>query len=98
MLSLQTFQNKSDKVERIFDDLGEEETTVKHFGNKICIMGTILSERYKGFPDVKTHITTNVSREQLPDLYGGRIDSRVYEMFNMILLGASSDSIDHRKS
>jgi len=96
-LGIQTFTNKHDKVERIFDDLGEEETTVQNFGNKFCVMGKILTERYKGFPNTTTHITTNLSRTKLPEYYGGRVDSRVYEMFNLIVLGKSRDSIDHRK-
>lgn len=97
-LGIASFANKLDTTERIFDDLGEEETTVQHFGNKFCVMGKILTERYKGFPNTKTHITTNVSRKRLPELYGGRVDSRVYEMFNLIVLGKSRDSIDHRKT
>ncbi len=56
---IKTFSNRFDKVERIFDDLGEEETYVMDFGNKVCIMAHILSERYKGkIEGVKTHITT----------------------------------------
>jgi len=92
-----TFKNRQDTVERIFDDLGEEETTVSNYANKYCVMGTILSERYKGFPDTKTHVTTNLTGKQVENLYGGRINSRMYEMFNFIKLGGSSDSIDHRK-
>jgi DNA replication protein DnaC len=93
-----TFKNRLDKVERIFDDLGEEETTVSNYANKYCVMGTILSERHKGFPDTKTHITTNLSSKQVESLYGGRINSRMYEMFNFIKLGGSANSIDHRKT
>jgi DNA replication protein DnaC len=92
-----TFKNRQDTIERIFDDLGEEETTVSNYANKYCVMGTILSERYKGFPDTRTHITTNLTGKQVENLYGGRINSRMYEMFNFIKLGGSSDSIDHRK-
>lgn len=96
-LGIKTFTDKNDPKERIFDDLGEEETTVQNFGNKFCVMGKILTERHKGFPKTKTHITTNLSRSSLPEHYGGRVDSRVYEMFNLIVLGKSRDSIDHRK-
>jgi len=82
-----TFANKNDDTERIFDDLGEEELTVNDYGNKTCIMARILSERYKGTPKVKTHVTTNLTREQVQQQYGGRIESRIYEMFNFIALG-----------
>jgi len=95
---IDAFANKFDTKERIFDDLGAEEITINDFGNKLCIMEHILSERSKGFPKVKTHITTNLSMNQISSDYGGRIDSRSYEMFNFILLGKGVDSIDHRKT
>lgn len=98
MHAIKNFCDRSDPVERIFDDLGEEETTVNHYGNKFCIMAQILSERHKGFPKTKTHVTTNLRKDQVGEMYGGRIDSRMYEMFNFIRLGGSSNSIDHRKN
>lgn len=92
------FANKYDKMERIFDDLGEEETTVIDYGNKICIMAHILSERYKGMHNgCITHITTNLTRSQISEVYGGRIESRINEMFNIINLGSSIDAKDYRK-
>jgi len=95
---IKTFMNKFDTVERIFDDLGEEETNIMDFGNKVCIMAHILSERYKGLNNgVKTHITTNLSMEQISNTYGGRIESRISEMFNVITLGSKADSTDYRK-
>lgn len=96
-LGIATFANRKDEIERIFDDLGEEEITINDFGNKICIMANILSERYKGFPNTKTHVTTNLMRKQISDEYGGRIDSRAFEMFNFIRIGGNKDSIDYRK-
>tara|TARA_R110002153_G_scaffold32752_10_gene99089 strand:+ start:1808 stop:2440 length:633 start_codon:yes stop_codon:yes gene_type:complete len=95
---IKTFANKFDKTQRIFDDLGEEETQILDFGNKICIMSHILSERYKGFNQgTLTHITTNLSLEQIRKEYGGRIESRINEMFNVIILGSKADSPDYRK-
>lgn len=96
--ALKTFANRHDKTERIFDDLGEEETTVLDYGNRTCIMALILAERYKGFPSVKTHVTTNLTKSQISEVYGGRIESRMYEMFNFVKLGATKDSIDNRKT
>jgi len=95
---IKKFANKRDKMEKIFDDLGEEETTVMDYGNKICIMAHIISERYKGLKDgCITHITTNLTRTQICDIYGGRIESRMNEMFNVITLGSKMDSKDYRK-
>lgn len=95
---IKTFADKFDTKERIFDDLGEEETTVMDYGNKICIMAHIISERYKGLKDgCITHITTNLTRSQINDIYGGRIESRMNEMFNVITLGSKIDSVDYRR-
>jgi len=95
---IKTFSNKFDTVERIFDDLGEEETTVMDFGNKVCIMAHIISERYKGLKNgCVTHITTNLTRKQITEIYGGRIESRINEMFNVIYLGKDINSTDYRK-
>lgn len=94
---IKTFANRLDQVERIFDDLGEEEIQVNDYGNKTCVMQKILSERYKGYPLVKTHITTNLSRKEIEEDYGGRLESRIYEMFNFIPLGVKDDYQDFRK-
>lgn len=84
--------------EMIFDDIGEEETTVIDFGNRVCLMAHILSERYNLTRDnVLTHLTTNHTKKQIEDKYGGRIASRTFEMFNMINLGSKVDSVDYRK-
>lgn len=98
MDGIKTFANRFDRTERIFDDLGEEETTLKDYGNKICIMAHILSERYKGAKDgCITHITTNLTKKQIGEDYGGRIESRIFEMFNFIHLGSKAESVDYRK-
>lgn len=95
--AISAYANRYDTHERIFDDLGEEETTVNDYGNKTCVMAKILSERYKGFPNTTTHITTNLGSKDIARDYGGRIESRVYEMFNFIPLGVGEDYIDIRK-
>lgn len=95
--SLFVYANKFDKVERTFDDLGAEETTIQDYGNKFSPMAYILLERQKGFiHGVKTHVTTNLTIKQISDVYGGRIHSRVHEVYNIIKLGASRESIDYR--
>lgn len=95
---IKTFANKFDSQERIFDDLGEEETHVMDYGNKVCLMAHILSERYKGIRSgAITHITTNLTMDEVKQTYGGRIESRISEMFNVIKLGSKADSKDYRK-
>lgn len=95
---IKTFSNPFDQVERIFDDLGEEETTVVDYGNRISVMAHILNERYKGLTNgTITHVTTNLSMAQVQEKYGGRIESRISEMFNILKLGSKSTSPDYRK-
>ena len=84
--------------EKIFDDLGAEETTLKDYGNPFSVMPYIFGERHKGSKKrCITHVTTNLTPKQVGELYGDRIDSRSYEMFNMIVLGKNTESIDYRK-
>lgn len=93
------YANKLDPREMIFDDLGAENPVIKDYGNDVCIMDYIFSERHKGIRDGlgKTHTTTNLTKEQRIKYYGGRIDSRASQMFNVIHLGASKDWTDYRK-
>lgn len=68
-----------------FDDLGTEPTTKKHFGNQISVMEEIILNRYDT-PGLKkrTQLTTNLSAEQIEEVYGLRVRSRVREMMNWI--------------
>jgi hypothetical protein len=97
--ALKPFIQPRDEAERFFDDLGEEETTLNDYGNKIAPMPYIFNERYKNRMNCgKTHATSNLSKGQLLEKYGSRFESRIHEQFNFIGLGTSEDSIDHRKT
>lgn len=85
----------SDSCERVFDDLGAEETTVQDYGNKFSVMAHVISERHRN--RLKTHFTTNLSMGKLDSAYGGRIESRMNEMCHILVLGSSLDSQDFRK-
>jgi hypothetical protein len=79
-----------------FDDLGTE-TYAKNFGNESNVMADILMTRYeneceKGF---RTHITTNLTNEQVEEYYGKRVRSRMKEMYNVISF--PENSTDKRK-
>ena len=69
-----------------FDDLGTEETMVKHFGNTKNVMTEILLNRYEKIDSLgfSTHLTTNLSFDEIQSLYGTRVRSRMREMFNVI--------------
>lgn len=85
--------------EKIFDDLGIEETSVQDYGNKTALMPYVFGQRYDNkFTCGKTHATTNLSKQSLIDKYGSRFESRLHETFNFIGLGTNENSIDHRKT
>ncbi len=68
-----------------FDDLGVEKS-LKHFGNDCNTMAEILLCRYDNFiqSGILSHATTNLNAQELENLYGNRVRSRLREMFNLI--------------
>lgn len=64
-----------------FDDLGEEKSK-RHFGNEANVMEDILLARYQR-PELwkYTHVTTNLTVDQIEEIYGVRVRSRMREMF-----------------
>lgn len=68
-----------------FDDLGVEPMG-RHYGKDCNVMGEILLSRYELFlkTKIKTHATTNLNAEELEELYGNRVRSRMRELFNLI--------------
>jgi len=67
------------------DDLGLE-STIKHYGNETNTIAEILLNRYHLFTTrgMITHATTNLNPDELENLYGNRVRSRMREMFNLI--------------
>lgn len=74
-----------------FDDLGTE-TEKQSFGNKSNVLGEVLLNRYDQGHKLKnrTHITSNLSAQEVEQVYGVRVRSRMREMFNLIEFNASS--------
>lgn len=70
-----------------FDDLGTE-SNKKNYGNTVNVMEEILLNRYdnRQFGWNFTHITTNLTADQIEETYGSRVRSRMREMFNIIEL------------
>ncbi|MBV7532865.1 hypothetical protein [Chitinophaga sp. sic0106] len=68
-----------------FDDLGLE-TNINFWGNNCNVMAEILLSRYDMLIANKmlTHVTTNLNSQELEDLYGNRLRSRMRAMFNLI--------------
>lgn len=68
------------------DDLGTEDIK-KHYGNQSNVIGDLIELRYhKGNVGPFLHATTNLTSEQIEQYYGGRVRSRMREIFNFIEL------------
>jgi hypothetical protein len=74
-----------------FDDLGTE-STLKNYGDSLNVMTEILLNRYddKLSP---THITTNITVQQIKEHYGERLFDRMKEMFNQITFPCDAKSL-----
>jgi energy-coupling factor transporter ATP-binding protein EcfA2 len=82
--SRMSFNNNHPKI-YCFDDMGTEQN-LKYYGNECSVMGEILLSRYEYFISQKmiTHVTTNLSANEIESIYGNRIRSRLREMFNLV--------------
>lgn len=78
----------------MFDDFGTENKG-KHYGLEENVMGLILEARYELYTreGKQTHLTSNLSPAEIRSSYGFRIDSRLDEMFNIIMVSGK----DRRK-
>ncbi|PHR48021.1 MAG: ATPase [Fluviicola sp.] len=78
------------------DDLGVENNS-KFYGNECNTIAEILLQRYELLTNfkIKTHATTNLNADELEELYGNRVRSRLRSMFNLISFPSSTK--DKRK-
>jgi DNA replication protein DnaC len=68
------------------DDIGTEDEK-NNFGNKANVIGDLIELKYSaGIYGLNFHATTNLTSEQLNNYYGGRVVSRMREIFNFIEL------------
>lgn len=67
-----------------FDDLGMEDFKAMYYGQTKNCMEEILWTRHKSGDFTKTHLTTNLSADELKTTYGIRIYDRLREMMNVI--------------
>ena len=78
-----------------FDDLGTE-PEAKHFGANKNLMAEIILNRYdRELTPISTHVTMNITVEQVEQYYGSRVRDRLKEMFNLIKF--SKDAKTRRK-
>ncbi|MEO9893093.1 hypothetical protein [Aurantibacter sp.] len=79
----------------MFDDLGAENLANNiHVFGKEDIFIRIMEARYNEFVNkgVRTHITSNLTPQDVGKRYGSRVEDRFYEMFNLIELNVSGES------
>lgn len=68
-----------------FDDLGTEPVVTKYYGTDKSVMTEVILNRYDmQIPFTQTHITTNLTAEDISSRYGTRATDRMREMFNFI--------------
>lgn len=99
-ICLYTYNNngvyRSNKpIDLMIDDLGREPQGV-NYGARMNVMQHILETRYalgREYRDMRTHITTNLTREEITNKYGNHVMDRLGEMANIIEI----DGISHRK-
>lgn len=78
-----------------FDDLGTEPMG-KYYGKQSNVMAEIILNRYdRDVPFNQTHLTTNLTIEEVKERYGSRVTDRMRQMFNLI--GFKSDAPSRRK-
>jgi len=97
-LGFKTIQDYGDTKFFCFDDLGVEPAG-RFYGKDLNVMGEVLLSRYELYlqskQKIKTHVTTNLSADELEERYGHRVRSRMRELFNLI---AFDDNVgDKRK-
>lgn len=75
---------------RLFDDLGNEEEQ-RIYGNDVNAMAEILLARYNAYQygGPLTHCTSNLPPDRCCEVYGDRIGSRVFELFNHVFIDGS---------
>jgi hypothetical protein len=75
-----------------FDDLGTEPPS-KYYGKNVDVMAEVLLNRYDNkLPFNQTHITTNLSTDEIINRYGSRVADRMQQMFNMIVFPLDAKS------
>lgn len=76
-----------------FDDLGTETSVSKHYGKAKNVMSEIILNRYDhGLDGPATHITTNLSEQEIEEVYGTRVIDRIRGSFNIIAFPENAKS------
>lgn len=84
---VQTYINSSRQA---FDDLGTEPSRLNYYGTTVNVMEYVLLGRYERRHSAFTHVTTNLSPNQITEVYGPRVYDRAKEMFNFVNMAGAT--------
>ena len=75
---------ESGYVNLVIDEFGREPNPASNYGTKMNVLQFVLQLRYDHRRTSVTHITTNMSIEDIEPNYGDYVADRCKEMFNFI--------------
>jgi hypothetical protein len=83
---------KSEPITVCFDDLGLEDTNSQLYGNKANVMAEVIIDRYEHwrFHSMITHATSNLTLDEVAQVYGDRVMDRINEMMNVVVMAGNS--------
>ena len=73
-----------------FDEVGRECIPTGYFGNMENVFQYIIQRRYDLRHGDFTHVTSNLSPDQIGAVYGDHIYDRCFEMFNFVQMSGQS--------
>lgn len=73
-----------------FDEVGRESIPTGYFGNMENVFQYIFQRRYDVRHGDFTHVTSNLSPDQIGQVYGDHIYDRCFEMFNFVQMSGES--------
>lgn len=73
-------------LDLIIDDLGAEPRKTIVYGQQVYPMQDLLMRRYAAFPEAKTYITTNLTMDEIAEVYGERVRSRLEGMCKVFVM------------
>lgn len=93
-----THPDKHSRYVVSFDDLGNEEAK-NHYGNFKEVMVDVINHRYDWMVEMglHTHLTTNLTWQEIADRYGARVESRLRQMCNVLDIGVNEQYVDRRR-
>lgn len=77
-------------IRQAFDEVGRECVPTGFYGNMENVFQYIIQRRYDIRRNDFTHITSNLSPDQIGEMYGDHIYDRCFEMFNFVQMSGES--------